>query len=146
MMMKKLAPHFGQELKAAGLDGIGWSEEGELFHHEFDPTSPTLKRSLLTPEQEALLAELVEAHDPDAPQPRPARSFSKRLLFGELTDAEYAIWEQVESQQTPRRQRMLREAVELNEADEDYPDLYMAMVAAFGQERADEVLTKAELA
>lgn len=74
------------------------------------------------------------------------KRYSKRQLFGSLSDAEYAIWEQVEAQQSPRRRRMLQEAVELNESDEDFPDLYMAMVAAYGQERADELLEKALLA
>lgn len=74
------------------------------------------------------------------------KRYSKRMLFGSLSDAEYAIWEQVEAQQTPRRRRMLQEAVELNESDEDFPDLYIAMVAAYGQARADELLEKALLA
>lgn len=134
-MAMKIEAHIAQELGSLA-EGIAWNAEtGEWWSGLY-----------LDDERKAQIQAVFDAHDPDKPPRRTDRRFSKRVLFGALTDAEYAIWEQVESQQTPRRQRMLREAVELNEADEDYPDLYMAMVAAFGQERADEVLAKAELA
>ena len=58
-LSKRLAPHFGQELFAAGLNNdISFTEDGLLYGYE-----------KLSAAKQAAIDALVEAHNPDSPPP-----------------------------------------------------------------------------
>ncbi len=76
-------------------------------------------------------------------KPQPKR-YSKKLLFEAMTEAEYAKFESYETQHSKREARMFREATELNEADEGFAKVLGLMQAAYGEDRAAELLAAAE--
>jgi hypothetical protein len=90
--MKPLAPHFGQELAAAGLNNkVSFSAAGDLFYHDPDPESLGEMVSRLTDEEEAALMDLVDAHDPDiAPTPTAPRQVVV-VAIAELTITEEVV-------------------------------------------------------
>jgi len=72
--------------------------------------------------------------------PTPPKRYSKRKLFAELTNDEFAMFEAAEAQQDRRKARAFREATELNEADPDFPEFEGALKALYGEDRATEIL------
>jgi len=72
--------------------------------------------------------------------PPPPKRYSKRKLFAELSNEEFALFELAEKQQDKRKARMFREATELNEADPDFPEFKAALEALYGEERAGVIL------
>lgn len=76
--------------------------------------------------------------------PRPS-VFSKRKFFLALTDAEYETFAKIEAQQSARDRRAFAEAVDLNEADADWPTFFGLLNAAYGEARAAEILKEAAI-
>lgn len=74
----------------------------------------------------------------------PPKRYSKKALFEAMTEAEYAKFETYETQQSKREARMFREATELHEADAGFPKVLSLMQAAYGEDRASELLAAAE--
>jgi hypothetical protein len=141
-MVKRIGAHFGQELAAAGLnEGVSWSEDGTVNHHRIDPDDPDLALvSTLTPAQEAQLAALIEAHDPDAVPAIPVRVY-KAPMFRRMTNAEYDAYLQIRANFPPRMQAIFDAAEYLSPEDEFWADLFSAAEQAYGKERAAELLS-----
>lgn len=70
-MTKRLGPTFGEEIHAAGLNGLpfSWGDDGDIQGRE-----------RLTPEQNAVLDKVVAQHDPAISEPDPVKlNLLKRL-------------------------------------------------------------------
>jgi hypothetical protein len=127
--MPRLGLHFGDEVIAAGLGGIGFVyDTGEIFGREN-----------LTEEQNAALDALIEAHDPDA-APVPVARVYKAPMFRKMTDAEYDAYLQIRAAFPPRLQAIFDAAEYLSSDDEFWPALVTAAEQAYGAERAAEIL------
>ena len=77
------------------------------------------------------------------PEPEPEREkfiLSKLTLWRRLTDEEADTLEAALAAAPTRDRRMFEAAQYLDTRDEDYPTLRAGVVAALGEERADEVL------
>lgn len=79
------------------------------------------------------------------PPPGPPRRYSKRQLFGAMTDAEYDLFQQAEAQQSERKRAVFRHATELAENDADWSEFLALMTAAYGEARSAELLEAALL-
>lgn len=129
--------------QAAVFANGAWSivpdHRGETWYE--DDGGPVTVEALGDPAQTGLLA-IQPNHV--APQPMPAR-YSKKKLFEAMTDAEYETFEATESGQTAKDRRVFREATELSEADPGFAKVLGLMQAAYGEDRAAELLAAAEI-
>ena len=91
----------------------------------------------------------VDAEELNLPGPSelpvPPAVYSKRKLLGAMTDAEYEVFETIEKQQPKRKQRMFKEATELNDADPDFGEFKQLLEFAFPNGRAAELLAAAKI-
>lgn len=91
--MKKLGPHFGQELAAAGLDGlVSWDADGNVVHRRFDAGAPELFVDSLTTEQHDVLLNLIDAHDPDNPPVNLVAYAAQKRWEVEVAGTEWNGW------------------------------------------------------
>jgi hypothetical protein len=153
--MKKLAPHFGQELIAAGLnEGVSWDADGNVLHHHIDPNDPDLALvSILTSEQETQLAALIAAHDPDAipapPAPRSvamwrARTIMKVTAWGDGTLFE-SVQDAIAGLSDPLQKATAEEALERGDLfDRDGVFVpVLAGVVGISDEQLDDLMEQA---
>lgn len=75
----------------------------------------------------------------------PARLFSKRKLFGAMTDSQYATFLEHQAQQSPRMPAVFTAATELSESDPDWPQFLELMQGAYGKAEAARLLSEAEV-
>ena len=105
------------------------------------------------PVADPLIEAIVRVHggafvlvDDDAPDDSPPPvTYSKRRLFGAMTDAEFARFDTKKKGQSARKQAVFDHSTELVASDPDFPELRGLMVLEFGEARTAELLTAARV-
>ena len=134
--MKRLSPHFGQELAAAGLgDAVAFSSEGELWIQRF-----------LTQDERDALAAIYEAHDYRAKAPNGSKpDYSKAQLFSEMTNAEFDLYEYIALSQNGRERAIFENTTAIQPHHPLYQKFEQLVLQAYGQTRGKELLEAAAI-
>lgn len=127
----RYGPNFFNELKAAGLAGLpfSWNEvTGEVWADQ------------LTPVQREALNRVIAAHDPKKPDTTKPVVIYWADIFRKMTDAEADTWDTVVKSQPKRKQWIITKSLHIQTDDALYPELYGAMVQAYGEVRTLQLL------
>lgn len=133
--MKKIAVHFGDEIRAVYPKGlpISWTEDGTIYGRED-----------LSADDNTALDMILAAHDPDK-KPEKKASYSKAQLFTEMTNPEFDLYEYISLSQ-PARERGIFEMTTAIQPDHAlYQKFEQLVLTAYGPTRGKELLEAAAI-
>lgn len=131
-------------------NGMAYDAQGEIVEPVLEPTGRTIK-SLRYDELHSFMIACMSAEMDQLDErlgkvdPPGVARYSKRRLFGAMTDEQYDLFEQTEASQNKRRRRIFQEAMELSEDDPDWPDFLELMETTYGADEARRLLEFARL-